>query len=225
MRKSPTIEVREHELDAAEGNKLAYVAQLYKGSVPAWPAAIIAITGSTGCGSKAADRLYNKYGVPSSRITIVPGYSGPQGDQAAIGLIYFPEPAGTKKFKLQFKFDLGEIVEVEFEVSPDGAYVESVEATVEMLKKKIKEKAFGGRVKDIKVAVKPSVEIEWEREVSTKAKMEITNKLKVALEGEVKLPGNITVKVELYGSFFRKYPADEAPKTGIEGGLVLSVPF
>lgn len=55
--------------------------------------------------------------------------------------------------------------------------------------------------------------------------MEITNKLKVALEGEVKLPGNVTVKVELYGSFLRKYPGDEAPKTGIEGGLVLSVPF
>jgi hypothetical protein len=64
-----------------------------------------------------------------------------------------------------------------------------------------------------------------EREVSTKAKVEITNKLKVALEGEVKLPGNVTVKVELYGSFLRKYPGDEAPKTGIEGGLVLSVPF
>lgn len=225
MRVSPTIEIRSHEVDLSEGNKLAYVAQLYRGTVQAWPATVINIVGSGETGFKAQDRLSNRHGIPRDRVKTTQVYNERSPDLATIGLIYFPAPVGTRKVYVEFKLELGEIFNVEFEVSPDGAYVSEVSVQLDVLKKEIVKRAFGGRVKTIKIATKPTGIVGWDREVSDKVKTELKAKIKSSLSGEVSLPGPVKVTVELYGSLFSKLQEDGVIKHGVEGGLVLSVPL
>ena len=233
MRKSPTIFVRKHELEdpngpnteRPEGDKLLYVAQLFRTTLVKWPDAFISIVGNTHVGWLAVKLMNEKHGIPEEYFTVTRGDTGPQYDRVTIGIIYFSAPPGTQSVKLEFEFDLGEIIELEYEVSPDGAYIEEVSGNITLLEKMIKQKAFGGRVRDIKAEVKAEFAIAWEREVSTKVEIEITKKLTASLGATVKLPGGTKINVELYGSFFRKFPGGTPPKGAVEGGIILSFPF
>jgi len=223
MRESPPIAVARHQLGTEPGDPLPYIAALFKGSLPSWPAATLKITGNGMIGGMAQDRLERPLGVPRAKIQIAQVFDRQYQDSVNISIVYFPPAAGTQSVWVAFQLDLEQLpISVEFKVSPDGAYVEEVKAEFDKLKAVIKQYASRG-VQKIKIGTTISGTASWDRETSTKVERALEAKVKVLLSADLRLPGMArAITVELYGSFASKF---DDKKPGIEGGLMLTVPY
>jgi hypothetical protein len=211
-------------LGTEPGDPLPYVAAIFKGSLTAWPQATLKITGNGMIGGMAQDRLERPLGVARDRIQIAQVYDRQYQDSVNISIVYFPPAAGTRSVWVAFQLDLEQLpISVEFEVSPDGAYVTEVKAEFDKLKATIKKYASRG-VQNIKIGTSVSTSLQLDREVSTKVEQAIQTKVKALLSADLRLPGMArAITVQLYGSFFTKF--DDKTKSGLEGGLILTVPY
>lgn len=226
MKESPPIKVTGHDLGTFEGSPLAYVAALFKGTLPSYPAAVLLIAGSSSVAGRAHDRLTNALGVPAYKIQQIPIADRQFQDSVNIVISYFPDPLASGKQKLPVEFKVEwEKVTVEFEVSPDGAYVEEIKAQWAPLKLLIKKHALSGITQNLKVGTKIESLISFDRETSVKIETSIKNKLKLALSADVLFPGTKkTINVEFYGAGGFKLK-DGSIKPVFEGGVMLTVPF
>jgi len=255
MRVSPSTEIRRSEMDEQPRNKLTYISQIFKTTVgvggmptqmagdvvvkrvaPPWPGAVLQIEGASNYARELAEKFETIHGIPQSYTKVIPkkaeSFESDFLNQAKVSIEYFPKPPGTQTIGVHFSVrDAFNVVKesfnVEFELSPDKAYVTEVSAEINRLKMLLVQQAHGGRVKNIKIATKPIGIVSWEREVSTKAQADIKLKIKASLEGQITLPisGGTTVKIELYGSLFKKFQEDGVIKNGIEAGFVLTIPI
>lgn len=225
MKESPALTVARHQLGTESGDPLPYIAALFKGSLPSWPAATLKITGNGMIAGMAQDRLEQSLGVPRGKTQIAQVFDRQYQDSVNISIVYFPPAAGTRSVWVAFQLDLEQLpISVEFEVSPDGAYVEEVKAEFDKLKAIVKKYASKG-VQNIKIGTKISGTALFDRETSTKVEQALKAKVKALLSADVRLPGmKRAVTIELYGSFFSKFE-DGKSKSGIEGGLMLTVPY
>jgi hypothetical protein len=227
MRVSPSIDVNRNDFDRTDGNALAYAAALLKGTLPTWPQAVLKLAGRDMVARAAQDRLEQVHGVPRGKAQVEPIFGAENPDSISVSIEYFPARPGMRKVWVEFKLDLESLpIKVDFEVSPDGAFVEEAKVDFDRLKTTIKKHAFGGRVQNIKIATKPGGIASFERPTSDKVKAALKAKIKAALSADVRLPGmRKPVNVELYGSIFSKFQDDGVIKNGGEAGLMLTVPF
>jgi hypothetical protein len=95
------------------------------------------------------------------------------------------------------------------------------------LKMLIKKHAALGLMQNLKVATKLNSSVSFDRQTLAKVETSIKNKLKVALSGDVNIPGTRkSINVEFYGAGGFKYKLkDETFKPVFEVGLTLTVPF
>lgn len=234
------------------GNKLGYIAAIFKSTVgismpatqmtgnvvskradPPWPGAVLQIEGPTHYVRDITNQLETFHEVPQRFIKEIskPATSfnnvGGYFTSAKVSIEYYPMPARTKTIGIQFSIAdafgiLKDSLNVDIELSPDGATVNEISAEITKLKYMIKEQVDSYGVRNIKVATKPVGIVSWEREVSTKAQQEIKLKLKTVLEGEIKLPvggggaigGGTGITVQFYGSLFQKFQEDGVMKPG-----------
>lgn len=228
MRETPPIEVHRDDVRKIDG-PLAYVAALLKGSLPVWPEAVARITGNGMIASSAWEQLERVHGVPTGHVRIDQVFRPKLHDSVSVAIVYAAASASTstRSVWVEFKLDLEALpIKVEFKVSPDGAYVEEVEAGLEKLKAVIKKHALGGRIQNIKIGTTPIGTAEFDRETSDAVKTSLKAKIKTALSADVQLPGmKRAVTVELYGSIFSKIQLDGVTKAGGEAGLTLTIPL
>jgi hypothetical protein len=204
MRVSPSIEVQEHEMkNMLPGNKLGYVAAIFKGTVgigmpatqmtgdvvskrvePRWPGAVLQIEGPTNYAWDIVKQLETFHAVPQRYIKVISkpatSFNNPGGylTTAKLSIEYWPKPAGSKIVGMQFSIAdaynmLKDTLNVDIELSPDGATVNEISAEITKLKFMIKEQVDRSGVRNIKVATKPVGIVSWDREVSTKAQQDI----------------------------------------------------
>lgn len=245
------------------GNKLGYIAAIFKGTVgigmpatqmtgdvvskrvdPPWPGAVLQIEGPTNYAWDIVKQLETFHGVPQRFIKVIskPATSfnnvGGYFTTAKVSIEYYPKPARTKTVGMQFSIAdaynmLKDSLNVDIELSPDGATVNEISAEITKLKFMIKQQVDRYGVRNIKVATKPVGIVSWDREVSTKAQQEIKLKLKTVLEGEIKLPvggggaigGGTGITVQFYGSLFQKFQEDGVIKPGWEAGFMIVIPL
>lgn len=227
MRESPAIAVNRNDLQRSEQNPLAYVAAIFNPTLTQWPQAQIVITGNGLVSNSAKELLSRVHGVPMSKVQINSVYLERNPDEIHISISYFPRRAGTRSVWVEFIPDLlgAAPFKVEFEASPDGAYIEEVKVQFEKLKAEIKTHARRG-IQKIKFGTKLEGVAMFDREVSDKIKETIKLKVKGIFGMDVRLPGMANaVSVEFYGSIFSKLQADGPVKMGGEAGLTLTVPF
>jgi hypothetical protein len=226
MKESPPLEVNRNELGTSDGTPLAYAAALFKGTLPAYPDAVLRIVGNGTVAGMAQERLEGTLGVPKGKVQIFPVVDPRYQDTISIAIVYTPGKAGKRTVWVGFKLDLdNQYVNVTFEVSPDGAYVEEVGAQLTVLKQTIKKATSGGRVSDIKVATKVEGMAIFDRPTSDRVNLALKAKVKAAISGNVQLPVmKKPINVEFYGAGFSKYQ-DGKFKPGAEFGLMLTVPF
>ncbi len=228
MKESPAITVTDQrqDLETAPGSKLAYVAALFKGTLPAWPGATLKLAGDGMLAGQLQDRLERSLGVPSGKIRIaqIPNSGFPKVD---ISIVYFSGHKGIRKVWVEFKVaDFGLPVNVEFEVGPDGAYVEEVKVQFDRLKQEIKKEALRGKVQNIKIVTKIEGLAEFDRERSDKVKEKLKAKIKAGLTANVRLPGTArSINVQLTGALFVKLDETGKVKPGGEVFLLLTIPF
>lgn len=247
------------------GNKLGYIAAIFKGTVgigmpatqmtgdvvskrvdPPWPGAALQIEGPTNYAWDIVKHLETFHGIPQRYIKVISKSAtsfnnvGSYLTTAKISIEYYPKPATTKTVGIQFSvadaFDmLQDSLNVDIELSQDGATVNEISAEITKLKWMIKQQVDRNGLRNIKVATKPIGIVSWEREVSTKAQQEIKLKLKTVLEGEIKLPvggggaigGGTGITVQFYGSLFKQYQEDGAIRKGVdwEAGFMIVIPL
>jgi hypothetical protein len=211
--------------DLYSGSLVSDLATLFnKGTLPIHPGAKLKLTGNGTIAGMVQDRLERSLGVPAGKIQLNPIYHPQYQDSVDAVIIFFPPTAGKQKVTVEFKLDLESLpIQVEFEVSPDGTYVEEIKAQWSPLKKKIRDYALAGRVKNIKIATKVEGTALYDREASGKFETALKAKLKTALSADVLFPGNQMINIEFYGAAAIKLKGDEV-KPIFEGGLMISIP-
>jgi hypothetical protein len=111
---------------------------------------------------------------------------------------------------------------VDFEVSPDGAYVEEVKAQWDPLKLYLRQRALLAFGQPVAVGTKIVSVFAFDRVASDKVETSVKEKIQVALKvGEA---SNRRVSVELFGAAGLKLQ-DGSIKPIFEVGVSLSVPF
>ncbi len=230
MRQAPPLKVTRNQIEesnsTADGSPLPYAAALFKGALQVYPAAVMLIAGSSTLAGVAGERLASGLGVPSRSIQIIPMSGLPYQDAVDLVIDYFPDPAtiGKKTSAVEFEVKMNK-VSVEFEVSPDGAYVEEVKGQWAPLKMHIRKHAALSLVQNLKIGTKIESIFSFDRKTSVQVETSIKNKIKLALSGDTRIPGTKrSINVEFYGAGGFKLQ-DGAVKPVFEGGLVVTVPF
>jgi hypothetical protein len=230
MRQSPPITITENDVrgnDAtAAGSPLPYAAAIFNGTLPTYPQAALLVAGSYSVTSRACDLLVNSLGIPGRHVHMIPLSMLPYQNRADIIIDYMPDPIALAKKKswVEFKVKMDQ-VDVDFELSPDGAYVEEIKTQWAPLKMHIKRQATMGFVQNLKVGTKIESIFSFDRETSTKVESSIKNKLKLALSGDTRIPGTKkSINVEFYGAGGFKLK-DGTVKPVFEGGVMFTVPF
>lgn len=238
MTKSPPIQVQRNQVEfenaTTNGMPLPYIAALFKGTLPAYPEAVLLISGSLGVAKIAQDKLERLLGVPLNKIEILSIPDPRLQDKVNIEISYFPDASRSadvtyslkRKCWIEFEAKLDK-VEVEFEFLPDGALLEEAKIEWSPLKALIGRQSSGGLVQNIKLAAKFNSSVSWDRQTLAKVETTITNKMKLALSADVNIPGTKKlINVELYGAGGSKYKLnDGTTKNVFEGGVILTVPF
>lgn len=226
MQESPAIVIERSEMGTHEGSKLAYLAAMIQGTLPVWPKAYVRLAGNGLLAGQAQERLERSLGVPRGAARVDQIHDGKHQDQIGASIVYFPATARTRTVWVEFKIDLDAIpVNVEFEVSPDGSYVEEVKLQFDRLKAVIRKHAFEGKVQNLKIGTKVEGVAGFDREVSDRIKESIKLKVKAALIADVRLPGTgRTINVQLTGGLIWKHEEGKTKLAG-EGMLQLTVPF
>jgi hypothetical protein len=236
MTKSPPIQVQrsEVELENATNNgmPLPYIAALFKGTLQAYPEAVLLIGGSLGVAKIAQEKLEGSLGVPLNKIEIISIPDLRFKDKVSIEISYFPDASRShnvsfkRKVCVEFEVKLDK-VELEFEFSPDGALLEEAKINWSPLKALIGRQSSGGLVQNIKLAAKFSSSVSFDRQTLAKVETTIANKMKAVLSADVKIPGTKKlINVEIYGAGGSKYKLnDGTSKSVFEGGVMFTVPF
>lgn len=229
MRQSPPLMISRGDIEGQHstvpGSPLPYVAALFLPALLTHPDAVILLAGPSPLAGTARDRLAHFLAVPSHKIHIVP-LSAPQyTNQIAAIIDYFPEPALfalPKSSVVEFDTNLQKF-KVDFEVSPDGAYVEEVKAQWAPLKFNILAQAPLAAVGvPIKVGTKIVSVFAFDRVTAVNVENSVKNKIEFALKvGE---PSLQQVGVDFYGAAGMKLQ-DGATKPLFEFGVRLTVPF
>lgn len=208
------------------GQPLPYVAALFNGTLQAYKSAALLIAGSSTVADAAADRLVNALSVSSQNIHKIPLTGLPYQDKVDIIIDYVPDMALLRKRKSSVEFEVKmKKFDVEFELAPDGAYVEEIKVQWAPLKMHIKSQAMMGLMQNIKIGTKIESIFAFDRETSVKVENSIKNKIKLALSADTRIPGTKrSINVEFYGAGGFKLK-DGAVKPVFEGGLMLTVPF
>lgn len=234
------INVTRDEIDAASpavpGSKLGYAAELFKRIQQVRPDAALLISGNILIAGLAKTKLGNVFGVSPNKIDAVKDLAVQPPNSANIILSFsgnihpnyipsFVNPNERHKVKAEFKVEW-EKVEIEFEVSPDGAFVEEIQAKLQPLKLLIKKHAVAGLSQNyLKIATKIDSVVSFERKTSVRIETELKEKLKLSLSKDILFPGTKkTINVEFYGGGGIKL-ADGSIKPVFEGGVMLTVPF
>lgn len=242
MTESP--ELRVETLSEAQptsaGSKAAYVAALFKGTLPKWPEAMIRISGGAFIASEF-ERGLIACGVPPRKIEIftidgskvfpdlTPGFK-PLKSAAGVGVQILYRPEQKRTVSAQFKMATGEPpVEVQFEVSPSGTEVE-VGAQISVLKGYILKYAGASsadpsgkdRIRTIKIATKIVGLAQFDVGTQNKVATTIAGKVKEALTIQISKP----LAIEFYGMGIAKYDTEKKEsKLGSEFGLGLTITF
>jgi hypothetical protein len=239
MEQSPAIQVKRFQVERGDaindGMPLPYVASLFKGTLPAWPGAVLLIGGSLGVAKIAQQKLEQSLGVPSNRIEIISIPDPRLNDTVNITISYYPNSSfNNPRFNLGNKqpvwveFEVKpDKVEIEFEFSPDKALLEDIKMDWAPLKMLIKKHTAMGMIQNLKIGAKINSSISFDRETLAKVETSVKEKLKLALSGDVRLPGtNKPINIELYGAGGFKYKLNDGTiKPVFEGGVMLTVPF
>ncbi len=238
MTKSQPIQVQRSEVELGNatnnGMPLPYIAALFKGTLQAYPGAVLLISGSLGVAKIVQEKLQSSLGVPPNKIEIMSIPDLRLQDKVNIEISYFPDVSrspnvgfflnikGWIEFEAKF-----EKVEMEFEFSPDGALLEEAKINWSPLKVLIGRQSSGGLVQNIKLATKFSSSVSFDRQTLAKVETTIANKMKVALSADVNIPGTKKlINVELYGAGGSKYKLNDGTiKSVFEGGVMFTVPF
>lgn len=227
MIESPPLVLSEtevkHDQPGSDGSRSAGVAALFQGTLLAYPRAVLKISGNSTIAGLMHDRL-RSCGVPQEKVVVVRDWNNRDG-KISIVIVYNTHPT-KRSVWVEFKLDLDSLpIKVEFEVSPDGAYVEEVKVQFERLKAEIKKQAFGGRVEKIKIGAKVEGLAQFDRPTSDRVETALKAKIKAVLSADVRFPGTKKfVTVELYGASGAKFE-DGKVKPIFEGGVMLTVPF
>ena len=227
MRQSVPLAVTRSDIQNADatfpGRPLSFVATIYHGGKIAFPQSVILVAGPAMLASRAADRLATELAVPADRLQIIPLSFPQQQDQVWLIIDFFPDPAvdPSKPAVMTLDVDLMKF-SVDMQVSPDGAFVEEVQAQWEPFKLYIKQRAILGLGQKISVGTKIISVFAFDRPASDRVELSVKEKIKLALKADVG-PGR-RVQVELFGAAGIKLQ-DNSVKPLFEAGVLLTVPF
>lgn len=227
MRQSPPLAIPRGEIESPSattpGKPLPYIAAHFLASMLAYPQAVILLAGPSTLASVARDKLSHSLAVPSNRIQIVPLQFLPYRDQVSAIVDYWPDHtiniarSGAAEFQIDFmKFN------VDFDVSPDGAFVEEVMVQWKPLKTYIKLAAVSGLNTRIKVATTIVSVFAFDRPASDRVEFNLKEKIKAGLGVDVGAARR--VNVEFFGAAGIKLQ-DGSSKPFFEAGAVFSVPL
>jgi len=168
----------------------------------------------------------NLFKLPSSPVPAGQPWIGPSTNSAGISILY--RPTLKRSVSMQFKPDTGEpLVEVLFEVSPDGKEIE-IGAQVAVLKNYIKKYAGisshdpsgKDRIRTIKIATKVIGLAQFDMGTQNHVATTLKTKVKEAITFEI-VKG---LTVEFYGAGLAKYDTEkDKVKVGTEFGLGLTI--
>lgn len=236
MTKSQPIQVQRSEVEfenaTNNGMPLPYIAALFKGTLQAYPEAVLLIGGSLGVAKIAQEKLERSLGVPLNKIEIISIPDLRFQDKVNIEISYFSDVSRShnvtfkRKVWVEFEVKLDK-AELEFEFSPDGALLEEAKINWSPLKALIGRQSSGGLVQNIKLATKFSSSVSFDRQTLAKVETTIANKMKVVMSADVNIPGTKRlINVELYGAGGSKYKLNDGTiKSVFEGGVMFTVPF
>jgi hypothetical protein len=207
-----------------EGSALCYWATMLKQYWRFYPRAALKMTGNSTTIDKSLDRLSRALGVPTDRIIVVRDWNNRDG---SVVLVIVFNPSLVKRIvEVEFKLDFDALpITVEFEVAPDGAYVEEVKLQLNLLKSKIKAYAASGQVRNIKIGTKVEGLAMFDRPTSDKVETALKAKIKAVLSADLRVPGTQrSISVEFSGAAGAKF-ADHRAKPLFEGGVTITVPL
>jgi hypothetical protein len=243
MSKSPPIDIKGNNPETDSQAQLAYVAELFKGTMLARPFATLQVMGSSGYYLSLIEQGFVKLQIPRQKIellvltntTALPGIgfqSLPPNwnlqNSASIVIDYGENKTGKQKFTVAFKPDDKSPIEVEFEVAPDGSMLTEVKAEWSTpLKIAISDAARMG-YRQVKFATKIVGIAGFDRKTVNNIETELKGKLKQTLSFYLRTQGHEYVKIQFYGAIGVKYSdsnPDEKYKMIKEGGFLFEVPF
>ena len=238
MRQSPPMMLSRADIESQDstlpGKPLHFLASIFLPAALVHPNALILLVGSYSLASKAMDRLSHFLNVPSNRIQFVP-LSAPEYSNKVAAIIDFsPDThlfALSKTSNVKFDVDLMTF-SVDFDVSPDGAYVQEIKAQWEPLKIYLRGRGMAlhglgapGNLRlggPITVGTKIVSIFAFDRVASDRVENSVKQKLQIALKvGEA---SNKRVGIELFGAAGLKLQ-DGSTKPIFEFGVKLSIPL
>jgi hypothetical protein len=229
MRQSPPLTISRDHIDSPSatipGSPLFYIASIFQVTLVTHPDAVLLLAGSSSLASAAVGRLTRTLTLPQHKMQIVPLSIPQYTDQISVIIDYYPSPnVAQGKSCVEFEVDVMKF-SVDFEVSPDGAYVEEVKTQWEPLRLYIKVQGNLGLRERIKIATKIVSVFAFDRIASDRVESSVKNKIQLALSADTLIAGtNRTINVEFFGAAGMKLQ-DGSVKPFFEGGLKLTVPF
>jgi hypothetical protein len=202
--------------------KLAYFVAIFNGSRRNYSKAQIILTGNAMAVNRVQAALTGRHNVPSNKIIADYDNVTPGGRMVQLRIAYnaYSTP---KKVVVSFQDDLMSIVNVEFEVSPDGAYIEEVAGQLTPLKLKIKERLAKNQLRNITFKTKAAGIAGFDRETLAKVETSLKGKIQASISAELHLPGTkaTPIIVELSGWFGTKIYSNALKPIG-GGGIGVS---
>jgi hypothetical protein len=239
MTESPPIDVNAEDVrngKKEEADKLRYVHALFSGTLRAYPAAALRLTGPIRDVWAVNNALVNTFRMRSDQFVHSPVAqrdARTATNVVKVTILYWPpaadkpgangSPAG-EKVEVVFEWE-GSSAKVEFEMSPDGKRVEEVKGKLAQFKAQLK--GLTGRVQAVKIVTKVVGVAEFDPHRSDKIEA-IKGKVMAGLSANVKpLPWMKNfITVELSGDLGGKYePAKGEGKPVFGGFLQFTVPL
>jgi hypothetical protein len=240
MSTSPPTEIIGSNPKVSAQAQLAFIAELFRGTVFAMPNAKLQIMGSSYLYvNEIADAFEN---LQVQRQQIVPlvitnsivspppsGFSqiSPNLDltNKATVVIDYGDLRPTKRFSVQFKVENNHIpIKAEFEVAPDGSMLSEVKVEwATPLKWMISDSARKG-IRNVKIATKIIGIAGFDRVTVIKIETELKAKLKASFSFFHKIAGNEYIKIQFYADAGIKHAHGENKLIG-GGGVLFEVPF
>ncbi|TXH47434.1 MAG: hypothetical protein E6Q92_00600 [Burkholderiaceae bacterium] len=206
------------------GRPLHTLSTIFLAASVVHPHAVILLAGPSTLADKARHKLAHSLFVPFHKMQVVP-LSAPQYTNQIAAIIDFsPEPALfalSKASVVEFQVDVAKY-SVDFEISPDGTYVEEVKAQWDAFKILLKGRALLALGGPIAVGTKLVSVFAFDRVAAHQVESSIKEKIQVGLKvGEA---SDRRMQAEFFGAAGLKLQ-DGSTKPFFEVGLKLSVPF